>query len=153
MQKTAEITEGSLKWLTVQCFFSFSPQTLTLLNVPCPSCPSLLRPLNHHLQICVGKNDEIDGFLRLSSGKKRGLVPANYLLEIWWHGTSLTLSLTKFTKMEEYSGVFTQHLTDREPRTFTPLKSGEFAALFNNKPQLCFLLRKTLKVKKGGLLL
>ncbi|XP_033963641.1 SH3 and cysteine-rich domain-containing protein 2-like isoform X2 [Pseudochaenichthys georgianus] len=33
-------------------------------------------------QICVGKNEEIDGFLRLSSGKKRGLVPLNYLLEI-----------------------------------------------------------------------
>ncbi|XP_037611770.1 SH3 and cysteine-rich domain-containing protein 2-like isoform X1 [Sebastes umbrosus] len=33
-------------------------------------------------QICVGKNEEIDGFLRLSSGKKRGLVPVKYLLEI-----------------------------------------------------------------------
>ncbi|KAK5850925.1 hypothetical protein PBY51_001760 [Eleginops maclovinus] len=33
-------------------------------------------------QICVGKNEEIDGFLRLSSGKKRGLVPLKYLLEI-----------------------------------------------------------------------
>ncbi|XP_071770919.1 SH3 and cysteine-rich domain-containing protein 2-like [Centroberyx gerrardi] len=33
-------------------------------------------------QICVGKNEETDGFLRLSSGKKRGLVPEKYLLEI-----------------------------------------------------------------------
>ncbi|XP_010862556.2 SH3 and cysteine-rich domain-containing protein 2 isoform X2 [Esox lucius] len=33
-------------------------------------------------QICVGKNEEIDGFLKLSSGKKRGLVPSKYLLEI-----------------------------------------------------------------------
>ncbi|KAK9530330.1 hypothetical protein VZT92_011837 [Zoarces viviparus] len=33
-------------------------------------------------QICVGKNEEIDGFLRLSSGKKRGLVPVKNLLEI-----------------------------------------------------------------------
>ncbi|XP_035525412.1 SH3 and cysteine-rich domain-containing protein 2-like [Morone saxatilis] len=33
-------------------------------------------------QICVGKNEEIDGFLRLSSGKKRGLVPVTCLLEI-----------------------------------------------------------------------
>ncbi|XP_035467589.1 SH3 and cysteine-rich domain-containing protein 2-like isoform X2 [Scophthalmus maximus] len=33
-------------------------------------------------QICVGKNEEIDGFLRLTSGKKRGLVPEMYLLEI-----------------------------------------------------------------------
>ncbi|XP_027145569.1 SH3 and cysteine-rich domain-containing protein 2 isoform X1 [Larimichthys crocea] len=33
-------------------------------------------------QICVGKNEEIDGFFRLSSGKKRGLVPMMYLLEI-----------------------------------------------------------------------
>uniref|UniRef100_A0A8C2WT41 SH3 and cysteine-rich domain-containing protein 2 n=1 Tax=Cyclopterus lumpus TaxID=8103 RepID=A0A8C2WT41_CYCLU len=33
-------------------------------------------------QICVGKNEEVDGFLRLSSGKKRGLVPVKNLLEI-----------------------------------------------------------------------
>ncbi|XP_041672309.1 SH3 and cysteine-rich domain-containing protein 2-like [Cheilinus undulatus] len=33
-------------------------------------------------QICVGKNEDIDGFLRLSSGKKRGLVPVKCLLEI-----------------------------------------------------------------------
>ncbi|XP_034563178.1 SH3 and cysteine-rich domain-containing protein 2-like [Notolabrus celidotus] len=33
-------------------------------------------------QICVGKNEETDGFLRLSSGKKRGLVPLKCLLEI-----------------------------------------------------------------------
>uniref|UniRef100_A0A3Q4HE44 SH3 and cysteine-rich domain-containing protein 2 n=1 Tax=Neolamprologus brichardi TaxID=32507 RepID=A0A3Q4HE44_NEOBR len=33
-------------------------------------------------QICIGKNEEIDGFLRLSSGKKRGLVPVKCLLEI-----------------------------------------------------------------------
>ncbi|KPP69453.1 hypothetical protein Z043_111790 [Scleropages formosus] len=33
-------------------------------------------------QVCVGKNDIIDGFLRLSSGKKRGLVPYTSLEEI-----------------------------------------------------------------------
>ncbi|KAL0984403.1 hypothetical protein UPYG_G00140980 [Umbra pygmaea] len=33
-------------------------------------------------QICVGKHEELDGFLKLSSGKKRGLVPSKYLLEI-----------------------------------------------------------------------
>ncbi|XP_030630874.1 SH3 and cysteine-rich domain-containing protein 2-like [Chanos chanos] len=33
-------------------------------------------------QICVGKSEEIDGFLKLSSGKKRGLVPSKYLEEI-----------------------------------------------------------------------
>ncbi|KAM4623476.1 SH3 and cysteine-rich domain-containing protein 2-like [Polymixia lowei] len=33
-------------------------------------------------QICVGKNEEVDEFLRMSSGKKRGLVPVKYLLEI-----------------------------------------------------------------------
>uniref|UniRef100_A0A3B5LES7 SH3 and cysteine-rich domain-containing protein 2 n=1 Tax=Xiphophorus couchianus TaxID=32473 RepID=A0A3B5LES7_9TELE len=33
-------------------------------------------------QICIGKNEEIDGFLRLTSGKKRGLVPVVFLLEI-----------------------------------------------------------------------
>uniref|UniRef100_A0A665TH12 SH3 and cysteine rich domain 2 n=1 Tax=Echeneis naucrates TaxID=173247 RepID=A0A665TH12_ECHNA len=33
-------------------------------------------------QICVGKNEEVDGFLRLTSGKKRGLVPLKCLLEI-----------------------------------------------------------------------
>ncbi|KAJ7984589.1 hypothetical protein DPEC_G00356350 [Dallia pectoralis] len=33
-------------------------------------------------QICVGKDQEMDGFLKLSSGKKKGLVPSKYLLEI-----------------------------------------------------------------------
>lgn len=33
-------------------------------------------------QICVGKNEEIDGFVRLSSGKKRGMVPVKSLVEI-----------------------------------------------------------------------
>ncbi|XP_075906769.1 SH3 and cysteine-rich domain-containing protein 2-like [Nelusetta ayraudi] len=33
-------------------------------------------------QICVGKDEESDGFLRLSSGKRRGLIPATCLLEI-----------------------------------------------------------------------
>ncbi|XP_038128559.1 SH3 and cysteine-rich domain-containing protein 2-like [Cyprinodon tularosa] len=33
-------------------------------------------------QICIGKNEETDGFLRLTSGKKRGLVPVTFLLEI-----------------------------------------------------------------------
>uniref|UniRef100_A0A8C5E5B6 SH3 and cysteine-rich domain-containing protein 2 n=1 Tax=Gouania willdenowi TaxID=441366 RepID=A0A8C5E5B6_GOUWI len=33
-------------------------------------------------QICVGKDEEADGFLRLSSGKKRGLVPVKCVLQI-----------------------------------------------------------------------
>uniref|UniRef100_A0A8C1K8H7 SH3 and cysteine-rich domain-containing protein 2 n=1 Tax=Cyprinus carpio TaxID=7962 RepID=A0A8C1K8H7_CYPCA len=33
-------------------------------------------------QICVGKNEETGGFLKLSSGKKRGLVPTDSLEEI-----------------------------------------------------------------------
>ncbi|XP_066555034.1 SH3 and cysteine-rich domain-containing protein 2-like isoform X1 [Amia ocellicauda] len=33
-------------------------------------------------QICVGKNEEVNGFLRLTSGKKRGLVPCDLLEEI-----------------------------------------------------------------------
>ncbi|KAL1255503.1 hypothetical protein QQF64_013564 [Cirrhinus molitorella] len=33
-------------------------------------------------QICVGKSEEADGFLKLSSGKKRGLVPTDSLEEI-----------------------------------------------------------------------
>ncbi|XP_076122741.1 SH3 and cysteine-rich domain-containing protein 2-like [Alosa pseudoharengus] len=33
-------------------------------------------------QICVGRNEDSDGFLKLSSGKKRGLVPADSLEEI-----------------------------------------------------------------------
>ncbi|XP_072312813.1 SH3 and cysteine-rich domain-containing protein 2-like isoform X2 [Eucyclogobius newberryi] len=33
-------------------------------------------------QVCVGKNEEIEGFLRLSSGKKRGLVPVKNTVEI-----------------------------------------------------------------------
>lgn len=54
---------------------------LLLLRTPLfpPSLPPSPTP---PLQICVGKNEEIDGFLRLSSGKKRGLVPVTYLLEI-----------------------------------------------------------------------
>ncbi|XP_036429183.1 SH3 and cysteine-rich domain-containing protein 2-like [Colossoma macropomum] len=34
------------------------------------------------LQICVGKGEETDGFLKLTSGKKRGLVPLMCLVEI-----------------------------------------------------------------------
>ncbi|XP_006638324.2 SH3 and cysteine-rich domain-containing protein 2 isoform X1 [Lepisosteus oculatus] len=33
-------------------------------------------------QICVGKNEEVNGFLKLTSGKKRGLVPYDSLDEI-----------------------------------------------------------------------
>ncbi|XP_056597186.1 SH3 and cysteine-rich domain-containing protein 2-like [Triplophysa dalaica] len=33
-------------------------------------------------QICVGKGEDTDGFLKLSSGKKKGLVPADSLEEI-----------------------------------------------------------------------
>ncbi|XP_003961241.3 SH3 and cysteine-rich domain-containing protein 2-like [Takifugu rubripes] len=33
-------------------------------------------------QICIGKNEETDGFLRLSSGKRRGLVPVQCLQEL-----------------------------------------------------------------------
>lgn len=33
-------------------------------------------------QICVGKSEDTDGFLKLSSGKKKGLVPADSLEEI-----------------------------------------------------------------------
>ncbi|KAJ0016056.1 hypothetical protein NQD34_014346 [Periophthalmus magnuspinnatus] len=33
-------------------------------------------------QICVGKNEEIEGFVRLSSGKKRGMVPVKNVMEI-----------------------------------------------------------------------
>ncbi|KAG7325432.1 hypothetical protein KOW79_011748 [Hemibagrus wyckioides] len=34
------------------------------------------------LQICVGKEEETDGFLKLTSGKKRGLVPSKCVVEI-----------------------------------------------------------------------
>lgn len=43
------------------------------IHPPSPTLP---------LQICVGKNEDLDGFLRLSSGKRRGLVPVKCLLEI-----------------------------------------------------------------------
>lgn len=47
------------------------------------STPLLLNPSSPDLpQICVGKSEEADGFLRLTSGKKRGLVPVKYLMEI-----------------------------------------------------------------------
>lgn len=35
------------------------------------------------LQICVGKLEDGEAFLKLSSGKKRGLVPADSIEEIW----------------------------------------------------------------------
>lgn len=92
MQKTAEITEDSMLWLPMRLtFLPQSTNSLTLLNVtrssscsvPRSSLPPSLPPSpTPPLQICVGKNEEIDGFLRLSSGKKRGLVPVTYLLEI-----------------------------------------------------------------------
>ncbi|MCI4383957.1 hypothetical protein PGIGA_G00032660 [Pangasianodon gigas] len=34
------------------------------------------------LQICVGKSEETDGFFKLTSGKKRGLVPSKCVVEI-----------------------------------------------------------------------
>ncbi|XP_027014820.1 SH3 and cysteine-rich domain-containing protein 2 [Tachysurus fulvidraco] len=34
------------------------------------------------LQICIGKAEETDGFLKLTSGKKRGLVPSSCVVEI-----------------------------------------------------------------------
>ncbi|KAK1794440.1 hypothetical protein P4O66_011303 [Electrophorus voltai] len=34
------------------------------------------------LQVCVGKGEEDNGFVKLSSGKKRGLVPSHCVLEI-----------------------------------------------------------------------
>ncbi|XP_060794747.1 SH3 and cysteine-rich domain-containing protein 2-like [Neoarius graeffei] len=34
------------------------------------------------LQICIGKAEEIDGFFKLTSGKKRGLVPSKFVVEI-----------------------------------------------------------------------
>ncbi len=68
---------------------------------------------------------------------------------------SLTLSLTKeFTMMEEYSGVFTQHLTDHQPITSTLPKSGsELAASVDDDPQICFIPQdsKRLKRKEKGM--
>lgn len=34
------------------------------------------------LQICVGKKEDTDGYVKLCSGKKRGLVPTHSLEEI-----------------------------------------------------------------------
>lgn len=59
-----------------QIFFSLASECHTLLPPPPPSRPP------PPLQICVGKDEESDGFLRLSSGKRRGLIPATCLLEI-----------------------------------------------------------------------
>lgn len=53
--------------------------------------------------------------------------------------------------MEEYSGVFTWHLTDRQPSTSTPQKHGSELA---ENPQIGFSLGKIWKVegKTGGAL-
>lgn len=109
------------------CFFFFvvfclSPEThiylfifISLALPPAPLSSLLAFPhrLTLPLQICIGKNEEIDGFLRLSSGKKRGLVPVKCLLEIW--RCCFRLDPHFVTVMEEYSGVFSQHLTDHQP--------------------------------------
>ena len=52
------------------------------LAAPPPLSVSYRPPLLIHPQICVGKNEDTDEYLRLSSGKKKGLVPSKYLLEI-----------------------------------------------------------------------
>lgn len=97
MQKTAEITEDSMLMAsnTAHFFFSFfclvhkyffritECHSLPLLPRPRPSPPQIHPPSPAlPLQICVGKNEDLDGFLRLSSGKRRGLVPVKCLLEI-----------------------------------------------------------------------
>lgn len=123
MQKTAEITEDCMLWLFFFfVFFCLSPEThiylfifISLALPPAPLSSLLAFPhrLTLPLQICIGKNEEIDGFLRLSSGKKRGLVPVKCLLEIW--RCCFRLDPHFVTVMEEYSGVFSQHLTDHQP--------------------------------------
>lgn len=50
-----------------------SPLVLTELK-PFPSLP--------HIQICVTSEEEQDGFIRVLSGKKRGLVPLDVLVNV-----------------------------------------------------------------------
>lgn len=68
------------------CFFFFPHShkyfSHSHLNVTRSSHPRPPPDLQPPLQICVGKDEESDGFLRLSSGKRRGLIPATCLLEI-----------------------------------------------------------------------
>lgn len=47
------------------------------------------------LQICVGKLEDGEVFLKLSSGKKRGLVPTDSIEEIW--GPELTSLFFSYT--------------------------------------------------------
>ena len=130
-----------------QLTFSLSPKTLSQywMSLAPPPAPRSPLPSPHLLpsllQICVGKNEETDSFLRLSSGKKRGLVPVRCLLEIWWP-QPLSL-IIKFTMTEEYSGVFTRNLTDRHP----PPPLQKWIDSLSGCLQLCFLLQKVLKVK------
>lgn len=91
MQKTAEIWEDTILMASnaAGIFFFYAHITeshslllffFLLLLPPPPPTPTPTLPL----QICVGKNEETDGFLRLSSGKRRGLVPVQCVQELWW---------------------------------------------------------------------
>lgn len=89
MQKTAEITEDSMLMAPSAAHFFFlfsfcSAHKYFIRITECHSFPLLPRSPQPTLplQICVGKNEDVDGFLRLSSGKRRGLVPVKCLLEI-----------------------------------------------------------------------
>lgn len=84
MQKTAEIWEDTMLMASnAACIFFYAH--ITPLLPPPPPAPSPPHPTpTLPLQICVGKNAETDGFLRLSSGKRKGLVPMQYVQEVWW---------------------------------------------------------------------
>ncbi|CAF91528.1 unnamed protein product, partial [Tetraodon nigroviridis] len=84
MQQNAEIQEDSILMASICSLHIFFYAHITEWFIhsssstfSCPfSSPSLL------LQICIGKNEETDGFLRLSSGKRRGLVPVQCVQEL-----------------------------------------------------------------------
>lgn len=67
-------------------------------------------------QICVGKLEDGEVFLKLSSGKKRGLVPADSIEEIW--GPELTSLFFSYTSY--WDALVAQPLPSPSYPTFAP---------------------------------
>lgn len=72
-------------------------------------------------QICVGKLEDGEMFLKLSSGKKRGLVPAESIEEIWAATNVLPLHLTSSLS----AALQTLHQTHRLDKHLMELMGAE----------------------------
>lgn len=74
-------------------------------------------------QICVGKLDDGEMFLKVSSGKKRGLVPADSIEEIWAPAT--VLQVQRFDGIHHHRHTLSiSHLAQRGPQTVHQTQRG-----------------------------